>query len=173
MPSATKKHEQPLTRRIRCLRGLNLETTEADRGRGIVGMRKRHQRNGRAGPDVACDGDGEHGHVGHRRDGDLKLRTALIAGGALLQTGVLVDGFAAIAVVIRFCKRHGWRGHGPDAGMRNADRLGKEHPCREKAADCTTSSGTAKNHQSLTPTGQLMAIVGEGQEQCRGDLTNF
>jgi hypothetical protein len=48
--------------------------------------------------------------------------------------------------VIGLRKRHGWRRRGLDAGMCNADRLGKKHPCREKATDCTTNSGTAKNH---------------------------
>jgi hypothetical protein len=107
-------------------------------------MRERNLRNGRAGPALGRDRNSEHGHVGHRRDSGLELSTVLIAGSAVLQAGVLVDGFAAI--VIRLREGHGWRGCGPDAGMRNADRLGKEHPCREKAADCTTSSGTAKNH---------------------------
>lgn len=109
-------------------------------------MRERHLRNGRAGPAVGRDRNSEHGHVGHRRDSGLELRTVLIAGGTLLQTGVLVDGFGAIAVVIRLGERHGWRGRGLNAGMSNADRLGKKHPHRQNAADCTTNPGTAKNH---------------------------
>jgi hypothetical protein len=40
-------------------------------------------------------------------------------------------------------KSHGWRRRNLDTGLCNADRLGKKHPCREKAADCTTNPGTA------------------------------
>ena len=115
-------------------------------------MRERHQQNGRAGPAIGCDGNGEHGHGGHCRNSDLKLRTALIAGGALLQTGVLIDCLAAIAVVIRLRKRHRWRRRSLEAGMRNADRLGEKHPCHENAADCTTNPQAVKSHLSLAST---------------------
>jgi hypothetical protein len=81
------------------------------------------------------------------------LGAGLIAGSVLLQAGILVDHLAAIAVVIGLPKGHGWRRRSLDAGLCNANRLGEKHPCREKAADCTTNSGTAKNHQSLTSTG--------------------
>jgi len=91
----------------------------------------------------------EPGHLGHC---DLDLSGALIAGGVLLQAGILVDRLFAIAFVIRVCKSHGRRLSGLDAGLCNADRLGEKHCCREKLADCTTKSGTAKYHESLTST---------------------
>ena len=109
-------------------------------------MRERDQRNGRAGTAVGRHGNAQYRNGGHRRNRDLGLGSALIFGVALLQTGVLVDSLAAIAVVIVLRKRHGWRRRGLDAGICNADRLGKKHPCREEAAHCTTNSGTAKNH---------------------------
>ena len=141
-----RKHEQPLARRIQCLRRLKLETTEPDRGGRIGGVRQRRQRNRGAGSANGCNWNGEHRDRGHRRDSELDLRAALIFRVALLQTGVLVDGLAAIAVVIGLCKGHGWRRRSLDTGMCKADRLGEKHPCREKAADFTTNSGTAKNH---------------------------
>ena len=115
-------------------------------------MRERHQRNGWAGTAVGRHRNTEHREHGHRRDRNFYLRAALIFGVALLQTGVLVDSLAAIAVVIALRKRHGRRRRGLDAGICNADRLGKKHPCREEAADCTTNSETAENHQSLSST---------------------
>ena len=130
-----RKHEQPLTRRIQCLRGLKLETTEADRGGRIGGVRERHQRNGRAGAAVGRNGDSEHRDGGPRRDSDLDLGAALIAGGVLLQAGILVDRFVATALVIRVRKGHGWRLCSLHAGLCDADRLGEKHPCREKPAD--------------------------------------
>lgn len=109
-------------------------------------MRDGHQRSRRAGIAVGRNGNSERRDGGHRRDSDLDLCAALIAGGVLLQAGVLVDGFFAITFVIRVRKGHGWRRRSLDAGMCNADRLGKKHCCREKAADCTTKSGTAEDH---------------------------
>ena len=112
-------------------------------------MRKRYQRNGRAGTAVGRHRNAQYRDGGHRRNLDLGLGSALIFGVALLQTSVLVDSLAAIAVVIALRKRHGRRRRGLDAGICNADCLGKKHPCREEAADCTTNCGTAKRHESL------------------------
>ena len=121
-------------------------------------MRERHQRNGRAGTAVGRHRNAQYRDGGHRRNRDLGLGSALIFGVALLQTGVLVDGLAAIAVVIVLRKRHSRRRRGLDAGICNADRLGKKHPCREEAADCTTNSETAENHQSLSSTARLYSF---------------
>ena len=94
--------------------------------------------------------DRQHGYFGNR---DLDLSGSLIAGGVLLQAGVLVDRLFAIALVIRVGKGHGWRSRSLNAGLCNADRLGEKHPCRKKTADCTTKSRTAKYHEFLTSTG--------------------
>jgi hypothetical protein len=118
-------------------------------------MRQRHQRNRGAGSTVGPSRNNEHRDRRHRDNGDLELGAVLIPGGALLQTGVLVDGLAAIAVVFGLRKGHGWRMRRLEAGLCHANRLGEKHPYREKAADCTTNSGTAKDHQSLTSTGFL------------------
>lgn len=120
-----RKHEQPLARQIQCLRGLKLETTEADRGGGVGGVRQRRQSNGRAGTAVGRHRNGQNRQRGHRRDSDLYLGAALIAGGVLLQAGILVDRIVATAFVIRARKGHGWRSRRLDAGLCNADRLGE------------------------------------------------
>jgi hypothetical protein len=109
-------------------------------------MRQRHQRNRRAGSAVGRNGNSKHRDGGHRGDGDLELGAVLISRVALLQAGILVDGLAAIAVVIGLCKGHGWRMRHLEAGLCYANRLGEKHPRRQKTADCTTNSGTAKNH---------------------------
>lgn len=93
--------------------------------------------------------DRQHGYFGNR---DLDLSGALIAGGVLLQAGVLVDRLYAIALVIRVGKGHGRRLSGLDAGLCNADRLGEKHRCRDEAADCKTNSRTVKYHESRTAT---------------------
>ena len=116
-------------------------------------MRERHQRNGLAGTAIRRHRNAQYRDGGHRRNRDLGLGSALIFSVALLQTGVLVDSLAAIAVVIALRKRHGRRRRGLDAGICNADRLGKKHPRREEAADCTTNSETAENHQSPSSIG--------------------
>ncbi len=149
-----RKHEQPLTQQIQCLRRLKLETTEPDREGRIGGVRQRRHRNGRAGTAVGRNGNSEHRDRGHCRDRDLDLGAALIAGGVLLQAGILVDRLVAIALVIRVRKGHGWRLPSLGAGLCNADRLGEKHRCRDKAADCTTNSRTVKYHESLTWTEQ-------------------
>src|SRR4029077_1284613 len=123
-----RKHEQPLARRIQCLRRLKLETTEADRGRRIWGVRERRQRNGRADNANGCNWNCEHYDRGHRRDSDLDLGAALIASSVLLQAGILVDGLVTIAVVTGWRKSHGWRKRNLDTGLCNANRLGKKHP---------------------------------------------
>ena len=110
-------------------------------------MRERHQRNGLAGTAIRRHRNAQYRDGGHRRNRDLGLGSTLIFRVALLQTGVLVDSLAAIAVVIALRKRHGRRRRGLNAGICDADCLGKKHPCREEAADCTTSSKTAENHQ--------------------------
>ncbi|MEK6212020.1 MAG: hypothetical protein AABM64_16900 [Pseudomonadota bacterium] len=109
-------------------------------------MRQRRQRNGRAGTANGYNWNSEHRDRGHRRDSELDLGAALIAGGVLLQAGILVDCVGAIAFVIRVRKGHGWRLRSLGAGLCNADRLGEKRPCYEKAADCTTNPETAKNH---------------------------
>jgi hypothetical protein len=113
-------------------------------------MRERHQRNGRAGAAVGRNGNSEYRDGGHRCDSDLDLGAALIAGGVLLQAGILVDRLVAIAFVIRVRKDHDWRMRSRNASLCNANRLGEKHPCREKVADCTTNSGTAKHHKIPT-----------------------
>ncbi len=116
-------------------------------------MRQRHHRNRGASSAVGRSRNGKHGDDGHRRDSDLDLRAALIFRVALLQTGILVDGLGAIAVVIGLRERHGWRRRSLYASLCKANCLGEKHPRREKAADCTTKSGTAKDHQFLTSKG--------------------
>lgn len=133
-------------------------------------MRERHQRNGLAGTAIRRHRNAQYRDGGHRRNRDLGLGSTLIFRVALLQTGVLVDSLAAIAVVIVLRKCHGRRRRGLDAGICNADCLGKKHPCREEAADCTTISEIAKDHQSLFVNRKAIPILGEGQEQCRGEL---
>jgi len=51
------------------------------------------------------------------------------------QTGVLVDGLAAMTVVIALRKRHAGRRRNGDARLCHPDRLGKKHPGHEQAAD--------------------------------------
>ena len=87
--------------------------------------------------------DRQHGYFGNR---DLDLSGTLIAGGVLLQAGILVDRFVAIGSVICVRKGHRCRLRSLDAGLCDAERLSEKHPCRKKAADCKTNSGTAKNH---------------------------
>lgn len=99
--------------------------------------------------------DRQHGYFGNR---DLDLSGALIAGGVLLQAGVLVDRLFAIALVIRVRKGHSWRLRSLDAGLCNADRLSEKHRCRDKAAECTTNSRTVKYHKSLTSTEQSASL---------------
>lgn len=113
-------------------------------------MRQRRQRNGRAGTANGCNWNSEHRDRGHCRDRDLHLGAALIAGGVLLQAGILIDRFVAITFVIRVRKGHSWRLRSHDAGLCDADRLSEKHRCCDNAADCTTNSGTAKYHESLT-----------------------
>jgi hypothetical protein len=48
--------------------------------------------------------------------------------------------------VICVRKGHRCRLRSLDAGLCDAERLSEKHPCRKKAADCKTNSGTAKNH---------------------------
>ncbi|MGH8760642.1 MAG: hypothetical protein ACREVW_14210 [Burkholderiales bacterium] len=133
--------------------GLKLETTKTDCARWVVGLVETTRRLGSDDVGIRCNRHGkdrQHGYFGNR---DLDLSSALIAGGVLLQAGVLVDRLFAIALVIRVGKGHGRRLSGLDAGLCNADRLGEKHPCRKKAADCTTKSGTAKYHEFLISTG--------------------
>ena len=93
-------------------------------------MRERDQSQRGADNGVGRNGNSEPLDCVHRRDSDLHLCTALIAGRALLQAGVLVNGLATIAVVIRLRKSHGWRRLSLDASLRDPDRLGKKHPRR-------------------------------------------
>ena len=98
-------------------------------------MRERHQRS--RGKDNAF------GYRRHRerrdcrqhRDSDLNLRAALIPSRALQQTGVLVEGLAAMTVVIALRKRHVGGGRDDDARLCHPDRLGKKHPGHEQAAN--------------------------------------
>ena len=112
-------------------------------------MRERHRHHRGADNSVGRNGNSEHHDRGHRRNSDLNLSTALIASRALLQTGVLVNGLAAIAVVIGLRESHGRRRRSLYAGLGNPDRLGKKHPRHKKAADCAANCGTAKYHGSL------------------------
>ena len=112
-------------------------------------MRERHQRS--RGKDSAF------GYRRHRerrdcrqhRDSDLNLRAALIPGRAMQQTGVLVEGLAAMTAVIALRKSHVGRRRDGDARLCHANRLGKKHPGHEQAAECATNSGTAKDHGTL------------------------
>ena len=113
-------------------------------------MRERHRHHRGADNSVGRNGNSERHYRGQRRDSDLNLCTALIAGRALLQTGVLVNGLAAIAVVIGLSEGHGGRRRSLDTRLCNPYRLGKKHPRREKAADRAANCGTAKYHECLT-----------------------
>ena len=113
-------------------------------------MRERHQSHRGADNAAGRNGNSERHDRGQRRDSDLNLSAALIASRALLQTGVLVNRLAAIAVVIGLRESHGWRMRSLYAGLCNPDRLGEKHPRREKAADCAANCGTAKDHECLT-----------------------
>jgi hypothetical protein len=112
-------------------------------------MRERHRHHRGADNSVGRNGNSERYDRGQRRDSDLNLCAALIAGRALLQTGVLVNGLATFAVVINLREGHGWRRRSLDTRLCNPDHLGKEHPCREKAADCAANCWTAKYHECL------------------------
>ena len=77
----------------------------------------------RVGNAVWRNGDSERRNRRHRRDLDLNLGVALIAGGAMLQAGVSVRHFSALAVVISLREGHDWRWRSLDASLRKADRL--------------------------------------------------
>ena len=113
-------------------------------------MRERHRHHCGADNRVGRNGNSQRQDRGQRRDSDLNLCTALIAGRALLQTGVLVNGLAAIAVVIGLRESHGRRRRSLYTRLCNPDRLGKKHPRREKAADRAANCGTDKYHECLT-----------------------
>ena len=111
-------------------------------------MRERHQRNGGTGSADRCDWNSEHRDRGHRRDSDLDLPAALIFRVALLQTGVLVDGLAAILVVIGLRKGHGRRLRHTDAGMDSTDRLcEQQRGGNQPASQFTRASG--KHHATI------------------------
>ena len=93
-----------------------------------MGRIKDHFREARAG--IECGRHNQYGQLGHLGHRSLDLRRTLIAGSVLLQAGILVDRLAAIALVIRVRKRHGWRLRSLDASLCNADRLREKHRCR-------------------------------------------
>ena len=98
-------------------------------------MRERHQRSRGKDSAFGCSRNGQRRDCGQHRDSDLNLRAALVPGRAMQQTGVLVDGLAAMTAVIALRKRHAGRRRNGDARLCHPDRLGKKHPGHEQAAD--------------------------------------
>lgn len=98
-------------------------------------MRERHQCSRGKHSAFGCRRNGERRDCRQHRDGHLNLRAALIPGRTMQQTGVLVEGLAAMTAVIALRKSHVYRRRDGDARLCHADRLGKKHPGHEQAAD--------------------------------------
>ena len=98
-------------------------------------MRERHQCSRGKHSAFGCRRNGERRDCRQHRDSHLNLRAALIPGRAMQQTGVLVEGLAAMTAVIALRKSHVYRRRDGDARLCHADRLGKKHPGHEQAAD--------------------------------------
>ena len=141
-----RKHERPLTRRIQCWQRLKLETTEADRQRGVW----RSVRYGRCN-DICRRRDefarqAKDRYAEHSHHWKLDVAEALIGCDRLLQATIGIDPFGAVAVVICLCERHRRGKCRDDACLTGIHQLSEQHCADQNTAQRDTQSAIRAIH---------------------------